>query len=220
MSNWTSSALQTLESYLRRNRGLVGASGGADPDEVAADLRRHVEEEIAALQLPVVTEKDVRRIVSQIGPVPEEEVPMPVEPERKRDLAIASSLASGSLLLFGVILPVLTVSFELFTRLCSSLLFDPIPSPLHLVLAVLAPLANFLAWQSARSPGNKAPRWLWLANGAACGVTLFYTVLFGRLFCRYRDRLLWVWSSAALPIADVFLHDAFANVVETAAACP
>lgn len=179
MSTWTRPALQTLESYLQFNRLRVTASG-ADPDEVTADLRRHVEEEIAALQLPVVTENDVRRIMNQLGPVPEEEVPMPVEPSPARgpSSGLMDGLASGTLMLFGVILPLFTIGFELFTRLCAGVLFDPLPSWWHLALATLVPLANWLAWQGVRSPGRAVPAWLWLANGAAAGVCMFYSVLF------------------------------------------
>jgi hypothetical protein len=178
MSTWTTTALQELESYLRLNRLRVAASG-ADPDEVTADLRRHVEEEVAALHLPVVTEKEVRRIVNQIGPVPEEEVAIPAEPAPRRPgPGMMDGLASIALVLFGVILPLITIGFELFTRLCAGLVFDPLPSVWHIVLAAFVPAANYLAWQGARSPGRGMPQWLWLANGLASGVTIFYAILF------------------------------------------
>jgi hypothetical protein len=179
MSTWTATAVQTLERYLQHNRLRVAASG-ADPDEVTADLRRHVEEEVAALQLPVVTEKDVRLIVNQIGSVPEEEVSLPAEPPpaRRPNPGLIGGLTSMVLILFGVVLPSITIGFELFTRLCSGMLFDPIPTGLHLALAVCVPVANLLAWKAARDPGTAVPRWVWLANGAVCGISLFFTLIF------------------------------------------
>lgn len=176
MNNWTHPALQTLEGYLHRNRTRVVATG-ADPDEVVGDLRRHIEEEVAALQLARVTENDVRRIVNQIGPLTEEPVETPPEPPSPAPTHSAPT-HSVWLMLFGVILPAITISFEWFSRFCAGVFFDPLPTPLHLALVTLVPLANFLSWLHARGGGSRVPLWLWLANGLASGVSLVYAVAF------------------------------------------
>ena len=66
MITWTDAAKQALENYCSRTRATLRGSG-ADADEVVEDLRRHVEEEIRAAKLTVVTEEDLRRILARVG---------------------------------------------------------------------------------------------------------------------------------------------------------
>ena len=66
MSQWTDSAKAKLEQYLAQMRQSLAGSG-ADANEVAEDLRRHVEEEAAARKLSIVTEQDVAQILARIG---------------------------------------------------------------------------------------------------------------------------------------------------------
>jgi hypothetical protein len=181
MSTWTNDALQALEGYLEHNRGRV-ASNGADADEVVADLRRHVEEEVAALELPVVTQDDVQRIVTRIGPVPSEESPDPQNRSDRWALPFPSvTFNSGSALLmlvFGVILPLVTIGFELITRLCAGTFFDPMPTLIHLALVTIVPLGNATAWLAVYPKKVIIGRGVWWINGAAFGVSLFYSILF------------------------------------------
>ena len=51
---WTDRANHELDEYLERMRSDLAAQG-ADPDEVSADLRRHIHEELAELNLQIVT---------------------------------------------------------------------------------------------------------------------------------------------------------------------
>ncbi len=66
MITWTDSARATLASHSQTVRQQLLASG-ADPDEVAADLHRHIEEELTAAKIHVVTREDVQRILARIG---------------------------------------------------------------------------------------------------------------------------------------------------------
>ena len=66
MITWTDAAKEVLENYCRRTRENLRDSG-ADPDEVIEDLRRHVDEEILAAKISLVTEDDIRRILSRVG---------------------------------------------------------------------------------------------------------------------------------------------------------
>ena len=66
MSEWTPSAKAELETYFQRVRPSLEQSG-ADAAEVVDDLKRHLDEEIAASKLTVVTEEDVRRLLNRIG---------------------------------------------------------------------------------------------------------------------------------------------------------
>jgi len=55
-----------LEQHFTQLRRSL-ADSGADPDEVIEDLRRHIDEEVAARQLTVVTEEDVGQLLARIG---------------------------------------------------------------------------------------------------------------------------------------------------------
>ena len=66
MIPWTETAAKMWEDFCRRTRENLHGSG-ADADEVVDDLRRHVEEEIRASKLSVVTEEDMRRILARVG---------------------------------------------------------------------------------------------------------------------------------------------------------
>lgn len=66
MTEWTETARRILDEYCARSRAAL-AGTGADADEVIDDLRRHVDEEIRAAGLTVVTEGDIRRILDRVG---------------------------------------------------------------------------------------------------------------------------------------------------------
>ena len=80
-------------------------------------------------------------------------------------------------LLFGVILPAITIGYELATQACASTFFDPIPTPLHLLLVALVPICNFLLW-SALTHDNPRRRLLAFANGVAIAIAAVYSVFF------------------------------------------
>jgi hypothetical protein len=74
MITWTDSARATLDSHNQTVRQQLLASG-ADPDEVAADLQRHIEEDLIAAQIHVATRDDVQRVLARIGVTPMEFLP-------------------------------------------------------------------------------------------------------------------------------------------------
>jgi hypothetical protein len=178
MSTWTAPALERFEHYLNGSRRRASAAG-ADADEVAADLRRHFEQEIAELKLPVVTEEDVQRIIARTGVLED-------EPAANGSESAGTSLAkriirpvgSASLLVFGVLLPIATLVIELATHICAGSFFDPLPTWLHVLLVAMVPVANTVAWKVLRDPRKAVPPWFWWINGIATGVGLFYTALF------------------------------------------
>lgn len=76
-------------------------------------------------------------------------------------------------------LPLATFLFEVVTRGCVGVLFDPMPDWEHHVLVLLVPLAG---WMYLRSESVKGPVWLgrvlpWVA-GAALAVSFFYMLCF------------------------------------------
>jgi hypothetical protein len=226
MTPWTPTARRELESILDGLRPTLTQSG-ADPDEVLDDLRRHVSEEASVARLTIVTEADVRRLVERVAPVPRLEdfdrlarrgngstppsPPTSVGPhhqsstEAKPPVPPAKrpggrgEIATALLWVFGVVLPVITVIYELATGHCRAEFFDPMPSLWHVLMVAAVPIANSLVLREARirggpigdagsgtvdSPGEgteaerRRIRWVWAANGIAVAVSSSYALLF------------------------------------------
>ncbi|MBO9712286.1 VIT domain-containing protein [Sphingomonas sp.] len=89
----------------------------------------------------------------------------------------ASILPSGGLaLFFGVIFPAGVIAFELATGMCANALFDPMPTPWHLLLVASVPLVNLLLWRRVQRELDP-PGWLIVAAGGAVAIGTSYTLL-------------------------------------------
>jgi hypothetical protein len=85
----------------------------------------------------------------------------------------------GMLWLFaGVIFPAFVVGLEAISGLCASALFDPMPTIWHLLIASSVPAANFLVWLSIHKGWREHALTIAWLNGAAIGVSAFYTLVF------------------------------------------
>lgn len=180
---WTDAAKTELENYFVRVRPTLQATG-ADAEEVIEDLRRHLDAEVEAAKLPIVTEEDVRRLLARIGaPQPTNEsatcsgnarmdLPRPHDVETKGGIW---------LLLIGVLLPGFTLGLEFFTSICAGAFFDPIPSLWQVMLVAFVPVANLLVWLALQNHDGRHRRLLGWANGAAIGIAIFYSLLFAPL---------------------------------------
>ena len=82
------------------------------------------------------------------------------------------------ILMFGVLLPLITLGVELTTGMNSATFFDPLPSIFHIFLVGLVPVANFAVWLAVRRHNTAHLGKLALANGCAIGIALFYSILF------------------------------------------
>jgi hypothetical protein len=181
MTQWTETARRILDEYCARSRAAL-AGTGADADEVMDDVRRHVDEEIRAAGLTVVTEGDIRRILDRVGEPgsavePKAELVQPpstsaaaLKPEKK--------LPGYILLALGVVLPLITFVFEWVTGISAGVLFDPLPSWFHILAVALVPTANLWIWQAGRTRDSRPARLLGWLNGAACGIALYYSILY------------------------------------------
>lgn len=181
MSEWTHPARAELERYLAQVRQSLGATG-ADADEVVEDLRRHVEEEAAAMGLAVITEEDARRILTRLGTTeslnPSEDTPQHAARNTPSTVPARARRRPGWLLLFPlVILPLITIIFEYLTGACAAVLFDPLINFGHVLLTLMVPGFNLWVWWSLRREPPSANRWLGLANGISLGVSLFYALM-------------------------------------------
>jgi hypothetical protein len=179
MPDWTQPAREEVRRYYSRVRASL-AESGADPDEVIGDLDRHIDEEITAARLGVVTEEDARRILARIGPPDSQPSaasrrPAPVENNGLQPKPTSWRLA---LLMFGVVLPAITLAFEYFTGMCAALLFDPLPTVWHVLLVATVPLAGFLVWRAVRNDGTEQQARLGWLNGFAFGVALAYALVY------------------------------------------
>jgi hypothetical protein len=183
MTHWTDSARARLEDYLARTRQSL-ANTDADADEVTDDLRRHVDEEIAARMLSTVTEQDIAQILTHIGtPEPAQTLPTPgttaavsTPPRSKRGFFY--HVVSGLLLVFGILLPFGVLVFEYATGACAGVLFDPIPNIGHAVLVALVPIVSLLVWIDLLRPRARWRAPLAWANAVTIGVAFIYFLLF------------------------------------------
>lgn len=80
-------------------------------------------------------------------------------------------------LVFGVLLPIAAVVFETQTHYMAQTNFDPFPSGFHVVLFLLIPLSNFLAWLAVRYNLKAIYSIMALASGMAMGVGILYSLM-------------------------------------------
>ena len=178
MTQWTKTAQDALEDYLSRAGESIKGSG-ADADEVKEDLRRHVNQEIAAAGLQIITEEDVRRILARIGPAERPSIdpfPQRATPEQRTE-PTESKWHSG-LLFFGVALPVATIVIEVATHMCAGVFFDPIPTWWHVALASMVPVVNFVCWHTIRNRRQGSLKQLGWLSAFALAISGFYALLY------------------------------------------
>ena len=196
MSDWTRGAIEEWDRYTERVRASVAPSG-VDVDELVADLRMHVDEELR--DVDVVTEEHVRAAIARIGPIGAAEVLVhedgspastvshtsvevsrrPVKPPKLVPVLFGARLPMLGAMLFGVGLPTLAIFFELSTRVCAEHFVDPLPSGWHVLLFALIPVVNLWALcvriaDRAGRPGGV----LTLLHGVATGVAIAYSIAF------------------------------------------
>jgi hypothetical protein len=182
MITWTDAAKEVLASYCRRTRENLRGSG-ADPDEVIEDLRRHVDEEIVAANLTLVTEEDVRRILGRVGePItaPEQPKSPQATPAQKIDERTPrpGKFFLAFAFLFGVLLPAGTLVFEWMTGASASVLFDPVPNWFQLIAVALVPIVNTWLAVIAIKGKTNFPRLAGWLSGAMIAVCTFYSLLY------------------------------------------
>lgn len=181
MSEWTETARRALEDYCARSRAAL-AGTGADANEVIEDLRRHVEEELRNARLSVITEEDVRRVLARVGE-PQAARANQISPDDAKAPS-ARQMVSDKVrpgwfaFVLGVVMPVATLFFELFSGMSAGVLFDPLPSWLHVALVALVPAANFFIWRAARQKDVRHARLLGWLNSAAFGIAVYYALMY------------------------------------------
>lgn len=179
--HWTNTARTELENYFLRVRPTIQATG-ADVDEVIEDLRRHLQAEVETAKLPVITEEDVRRLLARIGAPTAEAPKQPLSNPTFTSPAKPTAPKGGvTLLIIGVLIPMVTLGLEFFTSMCAGAFFDPIPSFWHVLLVAFVPVTNLLVWLALQNDDARHHQWLGWANGAAIGIAVFYSLIFAPL---------------------------------------
>jgi len=92
---------------------------------------------------------------------------------------LSAKKAPGTLfLIFGVVLPATTLIAELATNMCAEGIFDPLPTPLHVLLVALVPISNLAVWLVGRGHMAEWLKTVSLLNGLAIGISAYYFALF------------------------------------------
>lgn len=82
------------------------------------------------------------------------------------------------LLIYGTVFPALAILIELFTGLCASIFFDPLPTPVHALLVMAVPATNLALWLALRGSWRIDSRWLMVSGGAAAAIAVSYAIVF------------------------------------------
>ncbi len=80
--------------------------------------------------------------------------------------------------LFGIILPAVTLYIEITSHMCAEEFFDPIPTIWHILLVAFVPLANLAVLIGVRREKTDGLPLLQFINGIALGIALIYTCWF------------------------------------------
>ena len=80
-----------------------------------------------------------------------------------------------------MILPLITLGLELTTGICADSFFDPLPTPIHIVLVALVPATNYLLWRDIKRGKSNHLQLLNISNAVAIGITSFYALVFAPL---------------------------------------
>jgi len=203
-TQWTESAQHHLDSYLKKTQACLGNSG-ADASEVVDDLRRHIEEELAAARIKIVTEHDLKRVLARLGNTEPVAEPAPAPREIDETPQPAPRVRRGRslwLLFLGVILPALTIGIEMFTHMCAEVFFDPIPTVWHLLMAISVPAINLALWWKESQTGEPL-RYMGLFSGFAIGIAAYFSLLYLPLLPLALIAIVFLgWG--LLPIAPLF----------------
>src|SRR5215213_306390 len=78
----------------------------------------------------------------------------------------------------GVIIPAISITVEATTHICAQQFFDPIPTMWHLLLAIFVPLAQLQVWFAIRYGTTERLTLAGLANAAAVGISMFYSIVY------------------------------------------
>ena len=185
MIEWTESAQAAWAAHEEQLQVRLEDSE-ADAQEVAQDVRFHIEEEAYKAGLRVI---DAAWLESLLNRMEDQEASSSRKTTQETHAKIRfreslkqtgawTQVRRGTLWLTAVIWPAITLMFELSTRLCSGYWFDPMPTLLHVLLLGLVPMGNaWVLWKLAKNPDPIGP-WHRAVIAFNTGTSLLYTLMF------------------------------------------
>ncbi len=185
MIEWTESAQAAWAAHEEQLQVRFEDSE-ADAQEVAQDVRSHIEEEAHKAGLRVI---DAAWLESLLNRMEDQEASSSRKTtqesyakirfrESLKQTGAWTQFRRGTLWLTAVIWPAITLMFELSTRLCSGYWFDPMPTLLHVLLLGLVPMGNgWVLWKLAKNPDPVGP-WHRAVIAFNTGTSLLYTLMF------------------------------------------
>ncbi|MCC6793733.1 MAG: hypothetical protein IT366_01340 [Candidatus Hydrogenedentes bacterium] len=202
MTQWTPEAEKQLNEYLARVDALSRANGD-DADEIVDGLKQHIRTEAEGKSPLLVTDVHVKHAIASIG-TPEQVADVAgdsvarsngngrshvaVEERLKKVRPIYSVSGRSFVILCGLVIPALSLMFELSMGAMAELYADPIPTAWHLAAGVLL-LASILAtdvflYMLTRKPAESSQviaRWhnaVFFANAYATTLSLIYAAVY------------------------------------------
>ncbi len=175
MIPWTSEALDLFHRQCEEHRDALLAAG-ADPDETFIDWESRISSRAAEAGESEVTASRVQTEWPGLqAPSAKSTPPAPEKMSAPVRRTWPRTAATVLLWIFGVLLPFGVLLFELISGLCAEILFDPLPTWLHVLLVALVPASNAAALVDAQA---RHRRLLGALNGAAIGISAFYALQF------------------------------------------
>ncbi len=172
-TSWSPAALAAFDEQLAVRRAALLASG-ADPDEVAADLRAHLEAEARAAGRVVVEAAEVYAALEKMVSAVEAVAPSASVGSSKRRLP--GGFGWFMLTFFGVVLGAVALIWELVDPTLVDFI-NPIPTWGHVgavAFVVLANAVGILWCRTGRRAGLITVAWL---NAVAAGLALGFALL-------------------------------------------
>lgn len=199
MKAWSEQAEGRLREWLAARVGQEGLTG-AEADELAADLRRHIHEELESSSHPKVSLMALESVLERMGGGPVAAVETgPVAAGGGRDWwSMIKWLAVWT---FGVCLPAAVILFEWLSSFCGAVFFDPLPSGWHVLLAFSVPVVN--AGVLVVSKRRRLASWWAAALGFVWLVALAYGLLFLPLLPLSAIALI-IWGMGVLSLTPIF----------------
>ena len=205
MKTWTPAATQRLEEHLKQMR-MTAAACGSDPDEIAHEIRQHIEERLEARQASIVTDAELETVMSEIAQ----------ETSSKEGRSTAARIIGNRAstpapkprfypftAFFAVILPIITTVVELVTRMSAALYLDPMPDIWHMLMILALPAINAgCLWSLYRGKVHRG-RWLLILNGFALGIATYYTILYSVILPFALIGIL-IYGLGFLPLSTLF----------------
>lgn len=199
MKAWSEQAEIRLREWLAERVEQEGLHG-AEADEVAADLRRHVHEELEGSAFESVNLIALESVLERMGGAEREASGPLVEAAAERSPGW-TGFKWFVVWAYGVWLPAGVILFEWVASFCGAVFFDPLPSVWHVLLAISVPAVNVgLLVVSKR---RRLEAWWGGAAGFAWVAALAYGLLFLPLLPLSVIALI-AWGLGVLSLTPIF----------------